>query len=261
MAKQLGNLAPGAQGRGMSEQRESDGEVKAFWEARYAEREQIWSGRANHWLVEVASAWSPGRALDLGCGEGGDSVWLAENGWEVTGVDISETALSRAAAAARDRGVADRIRFVRADLSDGVPHGRFDLVSAQFLQSFVHLDRPRIFAAVADAVAPGGHFLLVDHGAPPPWAPAEVHDHVFPTVEEVLATIGVEGVWAVERAGAAQRHGSGPDGQEGLLVDNVIVLRRLGGVVGGRGVASMPCSNRSSISDSCGVVGVPSRGG
>lgn len=201
-------------------------EEKAHWEARYAEREQIWSGRVNPWLAEVASALPLGRALDLGCGEGADVLWLAEKGWQVVGVDISDTALARATAEADRRGVADRVNFRQMNLSDDFPDGMFDLVSAQFLQSLVRLDRENIFTAAARAVAPGGTLLIVDHGAAPPWA-QHIHDHVFPTVDNVLAGIDVQpGQWERVRADALERDAVGPDGQQAVLIDNVIVLRR-----------------------------------
>ncbi|KWX65808.1 bifunctional 2-polyprenyl-6-hydroxyphenol methylase/3-demethylubiquinol 3-O-methyltransferase UbiG [Mycobacterium sp. NAZ190054] len=203
-------------------------EVKQHWEDRYAERDRIWSGRVNRWLAEVAGAEKPGRALDLGCGEGGDTVWLAEQGWQVVGVDISDTALGRAAAEVAKRGLTQRVQLVQMNLSETFPPGTFDLVSAQFLQSLVHLDRERIFAAAARAVAPGGLLVVVDHGAAPPWAPQHVQDHVFPTVDEVLATIDLgEGRWDQVRVEAVTREAVGPDGQQAELIDNLIVLRRI----------------------------------
>ncbi|MDG4666388.1 class I SAM-dependent methyltransferase [Mycobacterium sp. 236(2023)] len=202
-------------------------EVKQHWEDRYGERDRIWSGRVNRWLAEVAEPLAPGRALDLGCGEGGDSLWLAEQGWQVTGVDISDTALGRARDEAGKRGLADRVTLLQIDLSEAFPDGTFDLVSAQFLQSLVHLDRERIFAAAASAVAPGGLLVVVDHGAAPPWA-KHIHDHVFPGVDEVLATIDLgDGEWEQVRVAAVEREAMGPDGETGVLLDNLIVLRRL----------------------------------
>ncbi|CAN3129728.1 SAM-dependent methyltransferase [Mycobacterium sp. smrl_JER01] len=201
-------------------------EVKQHWEERYAERDRIWSGRVNPWLAEVAGAEGPGRALDLGCGEGGDTVWLAEHGWHVVGVDISETALGRAAAEVAARGLTDRVQLVAMDLSADFPDGTFDLVSAQFLQSMVHLDRERIFAAAARAVAVGGLLVVVDHGAAPPWA-EHVRDHVFPGVDEVLASIDLgDRRWEHVRVEAVEREAVGPDGRTGVLIDNLIVLRR-----------------------------------
>lgn len=202
-------------------------EIKQHWEDRYGERDRIWSGHVNAHLAEIAAPLTPGRALDLGCGEGGDSLWLAENGWQVLGVDISETALSRAAAEADVRGVTDRVCFRQTNLSESFPQGTFDLVSAQFLQSLVALDRERIFAAAANAVIPGGVLIVVDHGAAPPWA-QHIRDHDFPSAEEVLATIDLgEHEWDREQVGSVERNAVGPDGQSGVLLDNLIVLRRL----------------------------------
>ena len=73
-------------------------ETKEHWEQHYGERERIWSGRVNVQFAEIVGDLTPGRALDLGCGEGADSVWLAEQGWTVVAVDISDTALGRARA-------------------------------------------------------------------------------------------------------------------------------------------------------------------
>ena len=205
-------------------------EVKQHWEDRYAERERIWSGRVNPHLADIAAPLTAGRALDLGCGEGGDTLWLAEHGWQVTGVDISDTALGRAAAEAKARGLSERVQFVQMNLSETFPEGMFDLVSAQFLQSMVHLDRERIFASAAGAVAAGGVLIVVDHGAAPPWAPAHIHEHVFPTVEEVFDSIDLgEGRWDRLHVGTVERDAVGPDGQAGVLLDNLIVLQRSAG--------------------------------
>ncbi|MEZ0338491.1 class I SAM-dependent methyltransferase [Mycobacterium sp. pV006] len=200
-------------------------DVKQHWEDRYSERPQMFSGRVNHWLAEVAGPLPAGRALDLGCGEGADAVWLAERGWQVTGVDVSETALGRARRAATQRGVDDRVRLVPCDLSVDFPGGTFDLVSAHFLQSLVHLDRARIFARAAAAVTPGGTLLIVDHAAAPPWAD-HAHDIVFPTVGDVLDVVGIDAGWDQVHAGTVERDAVGPDGRSGVLLDNLIVLRR-----------------------------------
>lgn len=78
--------------------------------------ERAWSGRVNPRLAEVAAGLPSGRALDLGCGEGADALWLAERGWQVVAVDISATALQRAAEAAAARNLLARIDFERHDL-------------------------------------------------------------------------------------------------------------------------------------------------
>ena len=202
----------------------SDGEQA--WEERYGERERVWSGRVNARLAEVAEALAPGRALDLGCGEGADAVWLAEHGWHVTAVDISQTALDRAVAEANARNVADTIDFQRHDLTQSFPAGVFDLVSAQFLHSTVPMDRAKLLRRAANAVAPGGTLLVVDHAAAPPWA-SKMHHHEFPTADEVVSSLEREAAqWDRIRVEAVERETVGPDGQHAVLTDNVMVLRR-----------------------------------
>lgn len=201
--------------------------AQEFWEAHYGERERIWSGRVNAQLPGILADVVPGRALDLGCGEGGDAVWLAENGWQVTAVDISETALQRAAEEARARGVLERIDFQRHDLSDSFPDGTYDLISAQFLHSTVRLERPHILRTAANAVAPNGRLVIVDHAAPPPFSKKVPHDHPFPSTDEVLAELDLPAQeWERARVDVVERDGTDPDGQPFTWRDNVMVLRR-----------------------------------
>lgn len=212
--------------RVMGNRRHGLSESEQYWEARYGERERVWSGRANAVLVEVVDGLPAGAALDLGCGEGGDAVWLARRGWRVTAVDVSATALARAGAHAADAGV--EVRFERHDLAHTFPDGAFDLVSAQYFQSPVDFPRARALRRAAAAVRPGGLLLVVDHGAAPPWSPHL--DVRFPTPEETLAEIELDLTrWHAERLGTSRRQATGPQGQTGVLVDNVIALRRLPG--------------------------------
>ena len=203
------------------------GEAERFWEDRYRQKDRIWSGRVNPVMAEIVEPLEPGRALDLGCGEGGDAGWLARRGWRVTGVDISVTALERAAAHVAEAGLADRVTFERHDLAHGFPEGEFDLVSAQFLQSPIDFPREQVLRRAAAAVAPGGLLLVVEHGAAPPWSQ---HAHAdFPTVQDTLETLRLDpGEWTVERADSPRRQATGPDGTAGVLVDNVIAARRSG---------------------------------
>jgi chemotaxis protein methyltransferase CheR len=201
-------------------------DVGQFWEQFYGDTERKWSGRVNTRLVEVASGLPPGRALDLGCGEGADAIWLAEHGWRVVAVDVSETALQRARAAAHERDILSRISFERHGLPDSFPDGPYDLVSSQFLHSPVHLERDRTLRLAADAVAAGGTLLIVDHAAAPPWADEHAHDQHFPTPDEVLASLQLDDErWDRLRADSIDRDAVGPDGQEVTVTDNVIVLR------------------------------------
>jgi SAM-dependent methyltransferase len=203
-------------------------EAQQTWEEHYGANERVWSGRVNMRLAELVEPMSPGRALDLGCGEGADATWLAEHGWHVTAVDISQTALDRAAADAAARNLADRIDFQRHDLTQSFPTGVFDVVSAQFLHSTVPMDRPRLLRRAADAIAPGGSLVVVDHGAPPPWASEPDHHPLeFPTADEVVSSLNLdESHWERVRVAAVERDALGPAGQQAVLTDNVIVLRR-----------------------------------
>ena len=202
------------------------GDHHATWEEHYTAKPQVWSGRVNARLAEVVPQIAGTRALDLGCGEGADAIWLAEHGWTVTAVDISDTALARARAAAVERGLADRIDFQQHELTSSFPDGPFDLVSAQFLHSTLEMDRSAILRLAAASLAPGGTLLIVDHAAAPPWA-SKLHHHEFPSAESVVAGLALySGQWERIRVEIADRVARGPDGEEAVLVDNVILLRR-----------------------------------
>lgn len=205
-----------------------------FWEQRYADSERVWSGRVNPVLADVAAGLVPGRSLDLGCGEGGDVVWLARNGWQATGVDLSATAVSRARQSAQERGLAERTTFVAADLAAWTPDDEYDLVSASFLQSWpVAIPREQILRRATGFVAPGGVLLVVGHASPPPWAR---HDHAghgdhdgqtFPAPDTDLAALGLDQThWEVLACEVRERRASGPDGTTAALNDSVVLVRR-----------------------------------
>lgn len=131
------------------------------WDRRYAGSELLWTAAANRFLVAEASGLAPGRALDLACGEGRNAVWLAEQGWEVTGVDFSGVALAKAAKLAAGRGVA--AEWVQADLLDYDPSpGAYDLVVVLYLQ-VPAADRTTVMRRAASALALGGSLLVVAH--------------------------------------------------------------------------------------------------
>jgi SAM-dependent methyltransferase len=136
-------------------------DVVQRWDEMYRSRDQVFSGNPNAVLVAETIDLPPGQALDVGCGEGADALWLARRGWQVTAVDISEIALQRAAAAATD--VQGRVAWARADLlTTPPPAGAFDLVSVQYFP----LKRQPGHAALRgllDAVAPCGTLLFATH--------------------------------------------------------------------------------------------------
>lgn len=197
-----------------------------FWENRYGEKDAIWSGRPNRMLVDTVADLTPGRALDLGCGEGGDAIWLAERGWVVTGVDISPTAVARATRAAADRGLPATFRTV--DLETWRTSDTFELVTACFLQSPLAFGREQVLRRAAGLVAPGGHLLSVAHAAAPPWSGmAADPTMVFPTPDGDLAALALGAGWEVLIAQVRTRPATGPDGQEATLDDSVLLVRRL----------------------------------
>jgi len=114
----------------------------------------------NDGLIEVASDMAPGKALDLGCGEGQNSIWLAQRGWVVTGVDISPGAITEARAVAAEAGVA--AVFDVTDITRWRPASRFDLVVATFSLPARGTGRSRMLEMAAEAVAPGGTILLTE---------------------------------------------------------------------------------------------------
>lgn len=148
----------------------NDSRAQEFWENHYRQRAQVWSGNPNAVLVDVVGALPTGRALDLGCGEGGDAIWLAGRGWQVTAVDVSDTALQRVAARAAAEGVASSIDFQQHDLAQTFPTGTFDLISAQYFHSPLEFPRDRILHKAARALAPAGLLLIVDHASLAPWS-------------------------------------------------------------------------------------------
>lgn len=196
------------------------------WDTRYAESDRIWSGNPNVALVAQVADLPPGRALDLGCGEGADAVWLARQGWRVTAVDISGVALARAATHAADAGVT--IDFQRRDLAAAFPDGEYDLVSAQFLHFWEDFDREKILRRAADAVAPGGILLIESHMDHGPFRHEGGHHVRFPTPDEVIAALDLDDSWEVLVREVHPREQDGPDGQPAVRTDSTVKLRRRG---------------------------------
>jgi SAM-dependent methyltransferase len=196
-----------------------------LWDDRYRESDRIWSGNPNTVLVREVEDLPPGRALDLGCGEGADAIWLARRGWQVTAVDISGVALERAARNAGE--VADRIDWQRHDLGTSFPAGRFDLVSAQFLHSPADMPREKILRTAADAVAPGGVLLIVGHAGFPPWEDNPHPDVHLPTPQEVLDDLDLpDEEWEVQVCGEHERIQNDPDGRPTTRTDNALKVWR-----------------------------------
>ncbi len=192
------------------------------WNARYAQKELVWSAEPNRLFAAEVGGLVPGRALDVACGEGRNAVWLAEQGWRVTGVDFSDVALAKAAELAAARGV--EVEWVVADVLDYHPEPRgFDLVALLYLQ----LPRDELLRAVrsaVDAVAPGGTLVVLAHdstnlteGHGGPKDPAVLY-----TADDVVPGLGN---LVVERAEAVERTVALPEGQA-IAIDAFVRAHR-----------------------------------
>jgi 2-polyprenyl-3-methyl-5-hydroxy-6-metoxy-1,4-benzoquinol methylase len=220
--------------------------TQEFWDERYGSADQIWSGKPNSQLVAQVSSLPPGRALDAGCGEGADAIWLAGRGWSVTAVDVSVVALHRGAArAAAVLGADDatRITWQQADLlSWDPPAAEFDLVTAQYMHA---PDYTGLHRRLAQAVRPGGTFLAVAHHAEDLPAPivehstaSELRAHAaaghgdgarFPTTEQMRAALD-GGDWQIVVADAPGRDVKDLNGNPVIVRDMVLrATRRLPG--------------------------------
>jgi 2-polyprenyl-3-methyl-5-hydroxy-6-metoxy-1,4-benzoquinol methylase len=202
---------------------------QAFWDERYRSHSSLWSGNPNSHLTGETSQLSPGTALDVGCGEGADAIWLAQRGWKVTAVDLSTVALQRAAAHAAQAGaeIAEHIDWRHADLAAWDPGAaRYDLVSAQYM----HLPpgpRETLFRRLAASVTPGGSLLIVGHHPsdqqttmPRPHMP-----ELYFTGDEIIAYLDA-GEWEVISNTAAPRLATDPDGRTVTIHDTVLRARR-----------------------------------
>jgi len=134
------------------------------WNRRYSQPELLWGAGPNRFVSEVLSQVPPaGRSLDLACGEGRNSIWLASRGWQASGVDFSRVALERARTLARERGV--EVDFAEHDLTEWQPEAdAFALVVIAYLQ-IPRAQMNGVWAAAARALAPGGELVAVGHAA------------------------------------------------------------------------------------------------
>jgi 2-polyprenyl-3-methyl-5-hydroxy-6-metoxy-1,4-benzoquinol methylase len=195
-----------------------------YWDERYSTAESIWSGNPNPHLVDQVTGLAPGTALDVGSGEGADSIWLAEQGWQVTGADVSAVGLRKSAVRAEQAGVGDRITWLQADFLTWDPSPRqFDLISAQFM----HLPRPAVEALhrrLAASVRPGGTLLIVSHH------PMDMEAGIghfrpldlFITAEDVAANLD-PAQWQIEVVGSPAREMTDADGN--LVTHHDALLR------------------------------------
>jgi len=195
------------------------------WDARYAGKELVWGAEPNRFVAAELTHVTPGRALDIACGEGRNAIWLATRGWSAVGVDFSATAIDRARQLAEQAGVADSTDFVVGDVVAGpLPPGSFDAVVMAYLH--VPADaRTLATRLAAEHVAPGGALIVVGHdttnlteGAGGPQDAA-----VLFTPDDVVADLPVG--FTVEKAERVRRPVETSDGVR-TAVDALVVATR-----------------------------------
>ena len=176
---------------------------QADWEHRYG-GDPMWSGNPNGTLVNEISGVHPGRALDVGAGEGGDALWLAEQGWSVTANDISQNALDRVDAEAKRRGLHIECHLADANSLGVFETAAFDLVSAQYA-SIPRTPDGRGVSNLIEAVGPGGTLLIVSHDLEPMRAPVDTLAHSQPydpdayvAVDDFAAALTESPAWDIE---------------------------------------------------------------
>ncbi len=191
---------------------------QADWDHRYGDR-PMWSGNPNGTLVAEVTGLAPGRALDVGAGEGGDVIWLAEQGWEVTASDISPRALARVAAEAERRGLPVTCSPADANALEPFEPAAFDLVAAQYA-SIPRTPDGRAITNLMSAVAPGGTLLVVGHDLEPMRLAIDPREHSRPfdpdaylRIDDIGAVLARSPDWEIEvhekrprPSGAASSH-------------------------------------------------------
>ena len=197
------------------------------WDKRYGAATAVWSRGPNARLVEEVEALPPGRALDAGCGEGRNALWLASRGWVVTGIDFSTVAIDKARARSTAEGL--EVDWQVADLAEAtLDQAAYDLVIALYLHTSP-AERERWLRALAAATAPGGTFLYLGHdprnieaGRGGPQDPAVLPDAA--TIAGALVGFDVERAIVVERA-VDDDPGHGRPGP-GVALDTLVRARK-----------------------------------
>ena len=197
------------------------------WDRRYEGADYVWEVEPNRFVAEQVLPLAPGRALDLGAGEGRNSVWLATRGWEATAVDFSAAGMAKAERLAADHGVTVTTEVADA-LTYEVGAGAWDLVLLSYLQLPTD-ERLAVVRRAAAGVAPGGTLLVVahdrtnlEHGYGGPQDPDVLYD-----VDETVGAIAAAAVEGLEPvvATVVGRLVTKDDGDH-VALDTLVVARR-----------------------------------
>lgn len=203
-------------------------DAQAFWDDVHRRRDPDRPGAPHDHLEDRLTAAPPGRALELGCGDGADAIWLAERGWQVTAVDISPVILEFGAQQAERAGVAERILWQPADLADWTPDGSYDLVCSFFLQTPEGLDRVAAFSRAAARLRPGGTLLLVGHLTLAPWAWDPDDTSGLQSAKALAGALSLDpAAWRILLAEDRSRTVHHSDGRQAEVVDAVLHAERL----------------------------------
>ena len=198
--------------------------TQEMWESRYSQPDRVWSDSPNRWLVELADQLVPGTAVDVGCGEGADAVWLAGHGWTVTALDFSRSALRTGADAAESAGLGESVTWLAKDLNDWAPEPTsFDLVSVQFFHGepatrrAVHRAAWRATVGTLIVVGHDPSNVTEGHGGPP-------DESVLYTAEDVVDSLDLtQGKQDVVVAERRARYENDP---EKIMWDSLVVVSR-----------------------------------
>jgi SAM-dependent methyltransferase len=190
----------------------------ADWDDQYQAIDRRWSAEPNVFVADRLGGNRSGTGLDLAAGEGRNALWLAEQGWDMTAVDFSETAIGRGQA------ISDEVRWVVADIRSWEPDDVYDLVVVAYLHLLLDEFEPLI-QRVVTWLAPGGELFMVghdrsniEHGVGGPQVPAILWD-----IEEIVPWLGGLDILEAE---IVEREVVHEDGSQ-MALDALIRARRL----------------------------------
>lgn len=197
------------------------------WDDRYRGTDLVWSAAPNRWVAEESSMLTPGRALDLACGEGRNSIYLAQQGWQVTGVDFSGEAIAKAKRRAVAQQPTVSVDWRCADATEFDEPAAYDLAMLVYLQLPEPARREAIRAAWR-SLKPSGVLLVIAHhsdnltaGVGGPQEAAVLYSQ-----DDVLGDLDAGGWhYVTQRAERVQRP---VDGQDRAALDTVVHVAKAG---------------------------------